>query len=526
MRTLNRNLNHAPLMKSADLTGQRLNGNSGQPPQRVNSLRLGRPSFLLSFALPVAAWLLGSSAQAVIKEPDNLLWGSIVLGTNSVTATQTNIVVEARRSLSEPPLASYRMGSSPAAGNLYSLAVPLESLKPISDPKSTSTGDQIIVLVRSGNFVRYLTLFTVSGRGQITHLDLGDVDGDRNGLVDNWERQYFGASGQDPNGDPDRDGVSNLNEMLGGTNPVVPDSRHPADLSPTNNVISIDEVAKYALAWKTGQPWLVAPTNIPVEFVARAGYLWKNGESYKLETNNLAAGAPLWWTNVPPPGAKLNGTTDAEPAGSTLAKQSLPSAKIAAANSQVIRSVSDGTGVPKPVAITLKATPSSAVSAYVVEEVIPEGWTPGAISNDGVFDAAHRRIRWGLFFDKTERVLSYQLTSKSSAVAAPYFSGVGSFDGWNVVTAGADALPGTPRLLLGTPEILANGRVTVRFTGEAGARYEIQVSSDLKQWTVVATVAANADGKLEFTEDLKSGSGARFFRAQRLPGVNSSTPAQ
>ena len=43
---------------------------------------------------------------------------------------------------------------------------------------------------------------------------------DTNGLLKSWEMQYFRHLGVDPNADPDGDGVSNVNEMLAGTNPL------------------------------------------------------------------------------------------------------------------------------------------------------------------------------------------------------------------------------------------------------------------------------------------------------------------
>jgi hypothetical protein len=45
-------------------------------------------------------------------------------------------------------------------------------------------------------------------------------DGDHNGLPDVWERQYFGETGIDPNGDPDGDGISTLQEYVNHTDPT------------------------------------------------------------------------------------------------------------------------------------------------------------------------------------------------------------------------------------------------------------------------------------------------------------------
>src|SRR5204863_7948063 len=42
---------------------------------------------------------------------------------------------------------------------------------------------------------------------------------DTNGLPLAWELQNFGATGIDPNADPDQDGMSNKREYLAGTNP-------------------------------------------------------------------------------------------------------------------------------------------------------------------------------------------------------------------------------------------------------------------------------------------------------------------
>ncbi len=47
------------------------------------------------------------------------------------------------------------------------------------------------------------------------------VDTDSDGMDDNWEIQYWGNLNQTAAGDPDNDGLSNLQEYQGGTNPIV-----------------------------------------------------------------------------------------------------------------------------------------------------------------------------------------------------------------------------------------------------------------------------------------------------------------
>jgi hypothetical protein len=58
-----------------------------------------------------------------------------------------------------------------------------------------------------------------------------DVDGD--GLADWWETQYFGNLSQTANGDPDGDGITNLQEYQQGRNPTksaLPDANGAVDL--------------------------------------------------------------------------------------------------------------------------------------------------------------------------------------------------------------------------------------------------------------------------------------------------------
>jgi hypothetical protein len=47
-------------------------------------------------------------------------------------------------------------------------------------------------------------------------------DNDANGLFDEFEERYFGSTGQDPDDDPDGDGLRTLDEYRFGTNPLTP----------------------------------------------------------------------------------------------------------------------------------------------------------------------------------------------------------------------------------------------------------------------------------------------------------------
>ena len=462
--------------------------------------------------LPALLGLTVAPAMAGIPEPDNVVYGIIVLGTNRVTAANTDVAVEARRTLTGSAIASYQMGSDLAATDYYSLRIRLESLPPVDDPAASTTGTQIYLVVKDATGVRDQKTFAVGERGLITRLDFGDIDLDKNGLNDEWERRNFGQTGVDPNADPDADGQSNLKEMLAGTNPLVVDTRHPADINPTNNFLTITEITAYGLAWKTGQAWPVDPTNIPVDYVTRAGALWKGGEAYKQDLA-VASSAPLWWVNV-----LIAGPLNAVPENrSAVALQSSSAAEPLPAASPVTRQFSEGQSQGKTQQVTLSVVPAPRVENYAVEETLPAGWEPTAISGEGVWDPASRKVRWGPFFDGELRTLAYgvQATDDSGASQQPVWDGLGSFDGQNVPTGGSVVAGGVGRLQAIRS---ANGAGLQLFLqGERGRDYVIEVSSDLLNWAELSRANAGATGKLTCDDPNAAAAGCRFYRARLLP---------
>ena len=178
---------------------------------------------LLSFVLLVA-WL--SSSHAELSAPDNILYGTIALSGVAVLPTNTNVVVEARRTASGPAVATYRMGDNEDAANFYALKIPLEEQAPLDVPATSSLiTNSLFIVVRDATTDRGQQTYVIPERGRVTRLDFnidpltGPPDTDTDGLPDPWEQSHFGGLTQGPTGDYDGDGNENICEYLAGTDP-------------------------------------------------------------------------------------------------------------------------------------------------------------------------------------------------------------------------------------------------------------------------------------------------------------------
>ncbi len=162
------------------------------------------------------------SASAELPAPDNILNGTITLGSQPVNAADTNVVVEARRTVNGPVIASYRMGSDARVGGFYRLKIPLEELAPVTDsPDSSLVGDSLVLVVRNTSGVQTQLPYQIPERGHAQRLDFGTTvaDSDIDGLPDVYELATFGNLNPNGNGDEDGDGVRNKDEFTAGTNP-------------------------------------------------------------------------------------------------------------------------------------------------------------------------------------------------------------------------------------------------------------------------------------------------------------------
>lgn len=465
----------------------------------------GRVRFLQSWPALVA--LVTTTAFAGIPEPGARLYGTIALEGVVVTAADTTVVIEARTTPTGMVVASYRMGSQANAGNFYSLMVHAESAAPVGDPATVALGATLYLVVRDDAGDRDQKAFVLTERGLSARVDFGSADTDGDGMSDVFELANFGnATGGDPTADPDGDGRPNSREFLQGTNPNVADGRHPSDLNPADDRITLQEVTDYILAWKTGGTWPVEPAltapNIE-DYVTRAGALWKGGELYLFD-NDPVTTAPLWWVNLSPVVVAGRG---AQPAANPPSSED---------TLRVARALPTSYQANQPVPVTIDVTPTGGTKAYAVVETPPEGWTVRNLSHEGRWDATQHKIKWGPYFDQTPRTFKYDVVPSPGSSGPARFIGRGSFDGYGMASTGPLRLWPTgqvPPARLAAAMASAVG-VTIELHGEPGRSYELQVSDDLGSWQSGPTLTLNAEGRSVVPAG--AGTHLRFYRLRPL----------
>lgn len=167
----------------------------------------------------------------------------------------------------------------------------------------------------------------------------------------------------------------------------------------------------------------------------------------------------------------------------------------------------------EPLTVTITTQPDGAALAFAVEEAVPTGWTVSTISDGGEFDTVNGKVKWGPFLDAAARAVSYQVTPPTTVGETVSFEGVCSVDGISAAVGGPRQLHVGCRLNVQADAVL--GALRWALTGQAGARFLIEASADLVQWTPLATVT-NTTGWVEFTDPDRANFPHRFYRASRL----------
>lgn len=192
----------------------------------------------------VCLLLVSASGRAELAEPDNILYGTIVLDNVRVTAGRNDVIVEARRALGEAAIAAYRMGSEAQLGDFYVLRLHLESFLPLADLAASQVGDSVYLTVRDSTGVRVQTTYVLGERGQTQRLDFGAaaVDSDSDSLPDAWEQLHFGNLNQSA-ASINTNGQTTLQNFIAGTDPNDPSSTFRLNLSLTNGLTRVSFLA-------------------------------------------------------------------------------------------------------------------------------------------------------------------------------------------------------------------------------------------------------------------------------------------
>ncbi len=165
--------------------------------------------------------LVPLSLAAGLPIPDHVLYGTISQGNLVVTRQRTDVVVEARRSLNGPVLASYRLGTAPRLGDFfYELRIPLEEA-PRGSESVAQPGETLFILVKDASGEQYRITHRLTEPGIALRLDFGvSVDTEGDGVPDGWELSFLGGLSANLQADTDGDGTNDGDEYLAGTHPL------------------------------------------------------------------------------------------------------------------------------------------------------------------------------------------------------------------------------------------------------------------------------------------------------------------
>jgi hypothetical protein len=133
----------------------------------------------------------------------------------------------------------------------------------------------------------------------------------------------------------------------------------------------------------------------------------------------------------------------------------------------VIRNLPEQYIPGRPISVSISLNPGG-VSTYAVEDRPPTNWVVTTVSHDGVFDPITRKVKFGPYFDGTNRFLTYTVTPPTNAFGIQTFEGHADIGGVLYTIGGDTHTAFTPRFH--PADINTNSAITLQeVTGYAYA---------------------------------------------------------
>ncbi len=193
--------------------------------------------------------------------------------------------------------------------------------------------------------------------------------------------------------------------------------------------VSLCEGIGYACAWKVG-------CNDDLAGMARAAYIWKNGECYCWDESGQN-----WQPHACPAPASgyCSATSASSPAGAAVSSDGGGAITVKA---QVTSARLRRFGAGEQVKASIPIEPPKGTSVVALELQIPKGWEVTYMSDGGTWDAGYRKIKWGPFFEDPAAYVVFKAnrTTEKSVRQSPRnapatiidgFIGTVSYDGVN-----------------------------------------------------------------------------------------------
>jgi hypothetical protein len=182
-----------------------------------------------------------------------------------------NVAVRAVSALLAPQIVGQPVKQVAAAGDIVTFSVVIADARAVTfqwkfngtDIPGATSDSLVLADVSVANEGQYSVVVTNSA-GSVTSAPAELLlDSDRDGLPDSWEITHFGnTTSQRSAGDPDGDGISNLDEFLDGTNPTDKGSLRPR-LTAYSGAGGSVTVTPMKLSYAFGESVTLTPTPFP-----------------------------------------------------------------------------------------------------------------------------------------------------------------------------------------------------------------------------------------------------------------------